>query len=69
MTPAQIKTKLIAEGTTIKEWATKRGFQPGAVSHVLNGMNKGRRGNAHLIAVALGIKPTQRQTNVAERSV
>ncbi len=53
----QVRAKLKNEGVNVKDWAIERGFKPTAVYHILNGCNKGRRGNAHRIAVALGIKP------------
>lgn len=56
MTITQVKARFERQGLSIKEWAEERGFRPTAVYHVLNGMNKGRRGNAHRIAVELGLK-------------
>ena len=56
MSIEQIKASFESQGLSVKTWALERGFRPTAVYHVLNGMNKGRRGNAHRIAVALGLK-------------
>lgn len=56
MTADQVKQKFKDQGVVIKEWADRHGFKPVAVCSVLNGAHKARRGKAHDIAVALGIK-------------
>jgi gp16 family phage-associated protein len=43
-------------GISISSWARSHGFSRVMVHHVLSGKVKGRRGEAHHIAVALGIK-------------
>jgi gp16 family phage-associated protein len=48
--------RLRSEGTTVPEWARKHGFPVRAVRAVISGHNKGHYGQAHKIAVALGIK-------------
>ncbi|WP_439526859.1 hypothetical protein [Roseovarius mucosus] len=52
----QAKAKLRAEGTTIKAWAKAKGFSIHSVRAVIAGHNKGHYGEAHRIAVALGLK-------------
>lgn len=43
-------------GISVAEWARANGFSRVNVHHVLSGKAKCRRGEAHRIAVALGIK-------------
>lgn len=62
MTPDQAKAKLRQQGLTAKKWAEDNGFEAHTVTAVLNNNNKGRYGQAHEVAVALGIK--QEATNV-----
>lgn len=50
--------RLRAEGTTVPDWAKRNGFPVRAVRAVISGHNKGHYGQAHKIAVALGIKGT-----------
>lgn len=52
----QVKESFEAEGTTYCSWADAHGFSAQTVYAVLSGRAKGRRGEAHRIAVALGIK-------------
>ncbi|WAR43618.1 DNA-binding protein [Methylomonas rapida] len=56
MTPQEAKQKLIESGVTAAEYARRNGFKYTQVIAVLNGTNKGRYGEAHRIAVALGLK-------------
>ena len=51
-------------GERISEWALTRGFNKHLVYSVLNGRTKGDCGQAHLIAVELGLKarPSPRDT-------
>lgn len=56
LTPAQIKSRFRASGTTVTEWAEKHGYTRNAVYRVLNGIDKAHYGKAHEIAVALGMK-------------
>jgi len=51
-----IKRKFEAQGENVADWARARGFSPQHVYDVLNGRSAGRRGSAHAIAVALGLK-------------
>jgi gp16 family phage-associated protein len=52
----QVKAQFAAEGISIAEWSRLRGFNCLTVYRVLAGSVKGKRGEAHKIAVALGLK-------------
>ena len=52
----QAKAWFRAEGVSVREWAKSQGFEPGEVYALLNGRTRGYRGNAHRVAVALGVK-------------
>jgi gp16 family phage-associated protein len=54
--PSQVKERFAQEGVSIAEWARARGFNCVTVYRVLSGKLKGARGEAHDIAVALGLK-------------
>jgi len=54
---ARVKSDFFARGEGISEWALAHGFSPSLVYGVLSGRTKGRRGQAHRIAVELGLKP------------
>ena len=56
MTPDQVKRKLEKEGKSIKQFAEEHHLNYRTVICVLNGVNKGRRSEAHRAAVALGLK-------------
>lgn len=58
MTAEQVKKRFEREGKTFAGWARENGFDPRTVIAVINGVNKGRYGKAHEVAVALGIKKT-----------
>lgn len=47
-----------ASGTPVTSWAQANGFAPSVVYALLAGRTKGRRGEAHRAAVALGLKST-----------
>lgn len=53
----RVRAQFRAEGVSIAEWARARGFNRFTVYRVLSGKVKGTRGEAHKIAVALGLKP------------
>lgn len=55
-TPAQAKAWLESQGKSVKEFAEENGLDPATTYQVLAGTKKGRRGEAHRAAVALGIK-------------
>lgn len=56
LTPEQVKQRFKQHGTTITKWAEERGYKRHAVYRVLNGFDKAYYGQAHEIAVALGLK-------------
>lgn len=49
-----------AAGVTVADWAAAHGFRCQNVYAVLSGRAKGRRGEAHRIAQALGLKSMNR---------
>ena len=59
MTPEQIKKQFRNNGKTITQWASDNGYSRHAVYRVLNGFDKGNYGQAHEIAVKLGLKSVQ----------
>jgi gp16 family phage-associated protein len=52
----QVRQRFRAEGVSITEWAKEHGFNRDSVYSVLRGHTAGDRGQAHRIAVALGLK-------------
>ncbi len=52
-----VQTEFRAKGIAISKWAEKNGFDKNAVYAVVAGRNQGIRGDAHEIAVKLGLKP------------
>jgi gp16 family phage-associated protein len=56
LTGEQVKEKFLAAGVTFTDWARDNGYRVQKVYFVLNGQLKGRYGEAHKIAVALGMK-------------
>jgi len=52
----QAKAEFVKRGETIAQWAREHGFDPEHVRAVLYGRAKGKWGESHKIAVALGIK-------------
>jgi gp16 family phage-associated protein len=56
LTPEQVKQRLKSRGMTISGWARENGHKPRHVMLVLNGIHKGAYGEAHDIAVKLGLK-------------
>lgn len=57
MKAQEVKAQLRANGITVREWAHANNFKPRLVYAVLQGTVKGNYGEAHKIAVALGLKP------------
>lgn len=57
LTPDQVKARFHERGETFTDWAKRNGYSRHAVYRVLNGFDKGRYGQAHEIAVKLGLKP------------
>lgn len=59
-TPDQLRAEFKARGITFREWALENGFRPAQVYRVTAGVDKGYYGDAHKIAVKLGLKsPSQ----------
>jgi len=56
MTADTVKARLRAEGITITQWAREHGYDRVAVYRVLGGQYRGHYGEAHEIAVKLGLK-------------
>lgn len=56
LTPDQVRQKLRQRGKTLTWWAEVHGFDRKAVYRVMAGTDKAYYGNAHKIAVALGLK-------------
>lgn len=56
LTPEEARAKLEARGESVAAFARRQKIKPIAVYQVLYGLKKGRRGEAHRAAVALGIK-------------
>ncbi len=65
MTPEKVKARLREQGKPISQWAKEHGFPARAVYRVLEGIDKGHYGQAHEIAVALGLKPQTRLETAA----
>lgn len=59
LTPEEVKRCFEQSGETICGWAEKHGFPKDSVYAILNGRVLGKRGQAHAIAVALGLKCPQ----------
>ena len=55
-TPDEVKAWLERHGVTIQEWANAHGFKPAVVYTLLEGRTRGTRGEAHRVAIALGMK-------------
>lgn len=52
----EIRSEFERQGLTVKCWALHHGFEPSEVYAMLAGRTRGRRGRAHDLAVALGLK-------------
>jgi len=57
----EVKERFEANGETISDWAKRHGYKPRTVYAVLSGQLKAKRGKAHQIAVALGLKAQPNQ--------
>ena len=55
-TLAEARAWLERHGVSASEWARVHGFEPTVVLSVLSGRTRGRRGQAHAVAVALQVK-------------
>lgn len=56
LTPDQVRQQLRQRGKTLTKWAAERGYDRKAVYRVMSGTDKAYYGNAHRIAVDLGLK-------------
>jgi len=59
LTPDQVREKFRRSGKTITTWAIEQGYTRNAVYRVLNGQAKAHYGQAHDIAVKLGLKTVE----------
>lgn len=55
-TAAQARAWLDHQGKSVQEFAREHGVDPATTYQVLSGRKKGRRGEAHKVAVLLGMK-------------
>lgn len=53
---SSVRQMLLKQGKTLPEWARENGFPVRSVRAVVYGHNKGNFGQAHRIAVGLGLK-------------
>lgn len=53
----EVRWWLERHGVTAAEWAKVHGFEPTVIYSLLNGRTRGRHGQAHAAAIALGLKP------------
>lgn len=56
---AKVRAEMQAAGISVAEWARANGFERATVVDVLRGARLGHRGEAHRVAVALGLKSGQ----------
>jgi gp16 family phage-associated protein len=68
-TPAEAKAWLSEFGVSVAEWAHIHGFPKETVYSVLSGRNRGMRGQAFDVAVALGIRALPPANVVSPRDV
>jgi gp16 family phage-associated protein len=54
--PDEIRQELASLGISVSDWAREMGFSPGLVHQVLGGRLRCVRGEAHKVAVSLGLK-------------
>ena len=55
-TAQQVRAEFREAGVTVAEWARANGFERMTVVDVLHGRRAGNYGEAHRVAVALGLK-------------
>lgn len=53
----EVREEFRRHGVSVAKWADAKGFDPSLVKDVLAGRVKGLYGQAHEIAIALGLKP------------
>jgi gp16 family phage-associated protein len=56
----EVREWFVVNGLTVAEWSKAHGIAASVVYALLSGRTRGRRGDAHRAAVALGIKPNMR---------
>jgi gp16 family phage-associated protein len=56
MTLQELKEKFVSEGKTFASWSRENNVRYSTTLAVINGTNKGNYGEAHRVAVALGLK-------------
>lgn len=54
---AEVKRQFWLSGESISDWASRHGFSRATTYSLLAGRLRANRGEAHRIAVALGLKP------------
>ncbi len=59
-TQEDVRREFAIRGIAISQWAREMGYSPGLVHQVLAGRLKCVRGQAHEVAVALGLKAGKR---------
>lgn len=64
-TPDQVKREFRSQGRTFSQFARENNVHVNEVYKVLNGQYKAHFGQAHEIAVKLGLKATPRQRQAA----
>lgn len=64
-TPEEARAELKRKGVSISSWSLANGFSTNLVFEVLSGRKKCVRGQAHNIAVKLGLKDGEICTNTA----
>jgi gp16 family phage-associated protein len=52
-----VRRRFYLRGESVAEWARSRGFDERNVYSVLSGRSRASRGQCHLIAIELGLKP------------
>lgn len=56
LSAAEVKTQLLEQGVTLKDWALGNGYAYDTVSCVVRGVHRASYGVGHRIAVQLGMK-------------
>lgn len=73
-TPEEVRAEFKRKGVSIASWATANNLSVNMVFEVLSGRKKGIRGQAHKVAVLLGLKegevvpPSQVATTMTHRA-
>lgn len=58
-TPSQVRAEFIAAGISLRAWCREHGFSYSTALDLMNDRQQGLRGQAHQVAVALGLKVGQ----------